>query len=261
MNNTIKNVIGIVAIIATLVVAYASYQYVNVFDRSSEPTNFRSFTVSAEGESIGVPDIAQFSFEVLSEGKTDIAVTQKENTEKMNAVIAYLESEEIDKKDIKTLNYSINPRYSTVRCKYEEGKVCPPPTIVGYTVRQSVQVKIRDFDKISSVLTALVKKGANSVSQLSFTIDDMTDLENEARSNAIAKAKAKAELIAKDGGFSIGRLLEINESFYPSPYIRTGGGMMEMTASYDMDEKAPAPSIEPGSQDIKVSINMRYEIN
>lgn len=261
MNNTIKNVIGIVAIIATLVIAYASYEYVKVFDRSSEPTNYRSFTVSAEGESIGVPDVAQFSFEVISEGKTDIAVTQKENTEKMNAVIAYLESEEIDKKDVKTQNYSINPRYSTVRCKYEEGKVCPPPTIIGYTVRQSVQVKIRDFDKISSVLKALVEKGANSVSQLSFTIDDKTELENEARADAIAKAKAKAELIAQESGFSVGRLLEINENFYSTPMYRTGGGMMEMAVSMDMDEKAPAPTIEPGSQEIKINVNMRYEIN
>lgn len=260
MNNTIKNVIGIVAIIATLVIAYASYQYIQVYDRSSEPTNFRSFYVQAEGESIGVPDVAQFSFEVISEGKTDIAVTQKDNTEKMNAVIAYLESEEIDKKDVKTQNYSINPRYTTTRCTYEEGKVCPPPKITGYTVRQSVQVKIRDFDKISSVLKNLVDKGANSVSQLSFTIDDPTELENEARADAIAKAKAKANLIAKETGFTVGRLLEINENFYSSPYIRTGGGM-EMAVSYDTASSAPAPSIEPGSQEIKLSINMRYEIN
>ncbi|MFC1600073.1 SIMPL domain-containing protein [Patescibacteria group bacterium] len=257
MNNTIKNVIGVVAIIATLVVAYASYEYVKVFDRSSEPTNYRSFYVQAEGEAVGVPDVAQFSFEVISEGSTDIAVTQKDNTEKMNAIIEYLDGKGIDKKDVKTYNYNIQPRYSVSRC---EDRVCPPPKILGYTVRQSVQIKIRDFSKISPVLKDIVEKGANSVSQLSFTIDDPTSLQDEARSDAITKAKEKAELIAQDAGFSVGRILEINENFYSAPmYARS----MEMAVSYDMDEgmATPAPQIEPGSQEVKVNINIRYEIN
>ncbi|MFC1810390.1 SIMPL domain-containing protein [Patescibacteria group bacterium] len=259
MNNAIKNIIGVVAIIATLAFAYASYQYVKVYDRSSEPTNYRSFYVQAEGEAVGVPDIAQFSFDVISQGSTDIAKTQQENTEKMNAVLDYIDTEGIDKKDIKTLSYNIQPRYSTSRC---EDRVCPPPKIVGYTVSQSAQVKIRDFSKISSLLSALVDKGANSVSQLSFTIDDPTELENEARADAIQKAKEKAALIAKEGGFSVGRILEINENFYPGPIYQKGGIEMAVS-SFDMDEgmAAPMPAIEPGSQDINVQINIRYEIN
>lgn len=258
MNNTIKNVIGVVAVIATLAFAYIGYQYVKVYDRSSEPTNYRSFYVQAEGDAVGVPDIAQFSFEVISEGSTDIAETQKDNTEKMNTIIEYLDTQGIDKKDVKTYNYSINPRYTVSRC---EDRVCPPPKILGYTVRQSVQVKIRDFDKISPVLKDIVDKGANSVSQLAFTIDDPTSLQDEARSEAIAKAKEKAELIAKDAGFSVGRILEINENFYSSPmYARGIGG--EMAIAYDMEESAaPAPAIEPGSEEVTVNINIRYEIN
>jgi len=256
MNNLIKNVIGVVAVIAILVMAWASYEYVKVYDRSSEPTNYRSFYVQAEGEAVGVPDVAQFTFQVISEGSTDIAKTQQDNTEKMNSIIDFLKGQEIDEKDIKTYNYNINPRYTTSRC---EDRVCPPPKIVGYTVTQSVQVKIRNFDKISSVLKDIVEKGANSVSQLQFTIDDPTSLQDEARSDAIEKAKEKAQLIANDAGFSVGRILEINENFYAQPmYARS----MEMAVAYDMDEgAAPAPTIEPGSQEVKVNINIRYEIN
>lgn len=259
MNNLIKNIIGIAAIVAIAAFAYIGWQYVKVYDRSSEPTNYRSFYVQAEGEAVGIPDVAQFTFQVISEGSTDIAETQKDNTEKMNGIIEYLDTQGIDKKDVKTYNYNINPRYSVSRC---EDRVCPPPKIVGYTVTQSVQVKIRDFDKISPVLKDIVDKGANSVSQLSFTIDDPTSLQDEARSKAIAKAKAKAELIAKDAGFSVGRILEINENFYAAPmYARAG--IAEMAVSYDMDEgmAAPAPSIEPGSEEVTVNINIRYEIN
>ena len=73
--------------IATLAIAYASYMYVQVYDRSSEPTNYRSFYVQAEGEAVGVPDVAQFTFQVISEGGIDVGAVQKENTEKMNKVL------------------------------------------------------------------------------------------------------------------------------------------------------------------------------
>lgn len=258
MNNLIKNLIGVVAIIATLVIAYASYEYVKVYGRSSEPTNYRSFYVQAEGSVVGTPDIAQFSFQVITEGGSDVAKIQQDNTEKMNKVLEYINSAGIDKKDIKTQQYSIQPRYTTARCDYSAGTVCPPPTISGYTVQQSAMVKIRDFSKISGLLSDVVKYGANSVSQLSFDIDDLTQLENEARSEAIQKAKDKAELIAKDGGFSVGRLLEINESFSPQPYYAKS---MEMAVSYDSAAGVAAPSVEPGSQDVTIQVNMRYEIN
>jgi hypothetical protein len=258
MNNTIKNAIGVVAVLATLAFAYFGWQAVKVYDRSSEPTNFRSFYVQAEGEAVGVPDVAQFSFDVITQGGTDIATTQQDNTEKMNAVLEYVNGQGIDKKDVKTTAYNIQPRYTQSRCV--EG-VCPPPQIVGYTVSQSAQVKIRDFGKISGLLQAVVEKGANSVSQLSFIIDDPTDVENEARADAIQKAKDKADLIAKQAGFSVGRILEINENFYGIPYYAKS---MEMSvSSFDMAEgvSAPAPAIEPGSQDVTVQVNIRYEIN
>ncbi len=256
MSNLIKNLIGVVAIVAVLAFAYLSWQYVKVYDRSSEPTNYRSFYVQAEGEAVGVPDVAQFSFDVITQGGTDISKSQTDNTEKMNAVLEYVNGQGIDKKDIKTTAYNIQPRYTSNRCV--EG-VCPPPQIVGYTVSQSAQVKIRDFSKISGMLQAVVDNGANSVSQLSFIIDDTTDVENEARADAIQKAQAKAELIAKEAGFSVGRILEINENFYP---VYAQPKMEMAVSSYDSSAGgAPAPSIEPGSQDITVQINIRYEIN
>jgi hypothetical protein len=255
MNNLIKNLIGIVAIVAILAFTYVGYKAVKVYDRSSEPTNYRSFNVQAEGEAVGVPDVAQFSFDVITQGGKDIAKTQQTNTEKMNAVLDYIDTQEIDKKDIKTLSYNIQPRYTTSRC---EDRVCPPPEIVGYTVSQSAQVKIRDFTKISGLLSEVVNQGANSVSQLNFTIDDKTEIENDARADAIQKAKDKAEFIAEEGGFSVGRILEINENFFPGPVYPQSYGIER--ASMDMAQEAPSPKIEPGSQEIKVQINIKYEI-
>ncbi|MDP3975600.1 MAG: SIMPL domain-containing protein [bacterium] len=257
MNSLLRNLIGAAALIATLSFAYAAYSYVEIYDRSSEPSNFRSFSVSAEGEVVAVPDIAQFSFSVITEGGTDVASLQQENTGKMNAVIEFVKGEGIDKKDIKTENYSIEPRYTYQNC--EGGRNCPPPSISGYTVRQSAVVKIRDFAKISTLLGNVVKKGANSVSQLSFTIDDPTMVENEARAKAIVKAQEKAEAIAEAGGFSVGRLLSISENNYGYP-------MMARSYAYDKAELGAvggeiAPQIEPGSEELRINVTLQYEID
>lgn len=255
MNKTIKNLIGAVAILATLSLAYSAFMYIKIYDRSSEPTNFRSFTVQADGKAIGTPDIAEFSFEVITEGGNDVAKLQTENTTKMNAALEYVKGKGIDKKDLATQQYSIEPRYQSTNCDYSYGKICPPAEIVGYTIRQSADVKIRDFSLISGLLTGVVDSGANSVSQLQFTIDDSTKLENDARVEAIQKAQAKAASIAKAAGFSIGRLISINENFYPIYAQRN-----MKAANIAMDESAPAPTIEPGSQEISVTINLQYEI-
>jgi uncharacterized protein YggE len=167
-------------------------------------------------------------------------------------------------KDIKTESYQLEPRYQNTVCNsgpyYGGSTVCPPPAIVGYTIRQTVTVKARDFSKLGSLLSGAVSAGANSVSQLNFTVDDRTALENQAREEAISKAKAKAKAIAKAGGFSLGRLLTINENgMYPMYKERLTMSAQDM--AYGMGgAAAPAPSIEPGSQEIVVNVNLEYEI-
>lgn len=258
MRPIIKNVIGVVAILATLSLAYAAFMFIRIYDRSSEPANFRSFTVQAEGKSVGVPDVAEFSFDVITEGGNDVAKLQQENATKMNKAVEFVKNAGVDKKDITTLQYNIQPRYETYRCDYSVGTVCPPAEIVGYTVQQTAQTKVRDFSLISGLLEGVVKNGANSVSQLQFTIDDPTALENEAREEAITKAQEKARGVAKAAGFSIGRLLSINENFYPGPiYQRT---LMAESVSMSKDMGGVVPTIEPGSQELTVQINLSYEI-
>ena len=137
--------------------------------------------------------------------------------------------------------------------------MCPPAEIVGYTITQTVAVKVRDFGKIGAIVSGVVENGANSVSQLSFAIDDPDMFESEARGQAIQKAKEKAKAVAKAGGFSVGRLLSIQEGGSPIYYP-----MYEKAAlDYGMGgavSSAPAPTIEPGSQEVKIFVTLVYEI-
>jgi uncharacterized protein len=262
MDPKIKNVLGAVLVVGVLALSYAGVTY----SKSMGPGAYREFSVSGDATVVSVPDIAQFSFSVITEGGTDLGALSKDNIDKTNKAIAFLKDKGIDAKDIKTQNYSVDPRYTYPSCgPSAPGYIqsCPPASITGYTITQSVMVKIRDFTKIGDAMSGVVSNGANNVSGLSFTIDDPDALQNQAREEAIGKAKDKAEAVAKAGGFHLGKLVAIEDGASYDPYYGYGMGG-DGYATKEMSAVAPqanvAPSIEPGSQDVKMTVTLRYQI-
>jgi uncharacterized protein YggE len=255
MNTIIKNLLGVALIAALLAVGVASLKYVKLYSHSIEPSSFRSFTVSDQGKVVAIPDIAQFSVSVITQNRSDVGALQKENTNKVNAVIAFLKSKNIDQKDIKTQGYDIQPQYEYTRnCE----AVCPPPKIAGYTITQTISIKVREFETIGNALSGVVAAGANSVSGLSFTIDDKTELENQARAEAIKKARIKAQTLADAAGFKVGRLLGVSEGdITPYPPYGYGGDLSVVKSSANYES---APVIEPGSEEITATVSLTYEI-
>ncbi len=256
MNNynlKLKDVVYGALVIALLVVAYSAYSYSQTY---SDSMMLRSFSVTGEAKVNAVPDIAQVDLGVVTEGGVDVAKLQEQNTTKMNKIIDYLKGQKIDSKDIKTSGYNLSPRYQYSNCQM--GVVCPPATIVGYTVRQNATVKIRDFKIIGPVLQGVVANGANSVSQLNFTFDDMDSLLGQVKGEAVKKAQLKAKALAATAGFRLGELLSIEDNGSPyQPVYGMGGGADALMAKSAV---APAPTIEPGSQDLTASVVLRYGI-
>ena len=263
MDTKIKNYLGIATIVALALSVIAGFWYVSSFSKSVSPD--RSFLVSGEGKVVAIPDVAQLSFGVLTEGGKNLADLQKANTDKVNQVIAFLKEDGIEEKDIKTQFYNITPRYQYFSCPpprpVSEGAIqtptpCPPSEIAGYTINQSVSVKIRELNKAGDIVAGVVEKGANTVSGPSFTVDDPTELQNQAREEAIAKAKEKARAIAKAGGFRLGKLISITEGVsLPSPFQ-----FAREFALCKGGDSFGGPTIEPGSQDIRVNVTLNYEI-
>lgn len=258
MNVYVKNILGGALGILLVVLMYVTITWVDSYAKSHEPSTYRSFSVTAEGKVVAVPDVAEFNFTVITEGGRDISKLQKENTDKTNAAIAYVKSFDVDEKDIRTSRYSINPRYTYYSCP-ENGGPCPPPTITGYTVEQGVAVKVRNFDNAGKIIAGVVDHGANSVSQLNFTIDDLTQYQDQARQEAITKAQRKAEMIADAADFRIGKLLTITEGTTPV-YARSYGYDDSYAFGLESEKAAPAPVIEPGSAEIKITVTLNYEI-
>ncbi len=235
----------------------AVFWYVSAYSRTATPE--RTFFVSGQGKAVAVPDIAQISIGVLTEGEKNLTALQKENTDKINKIISYLKEQGIDKKDIKTEYYNISPRYQNIDCPvilqtFPE-RIAPCPTgkqeIIGYTINQNLSVKVRNLDKAGDILAGSVERGANNVYGPNFTIDDPISLQNEAREKAIKQAREQAKSMAKAGGFRLGKLISIDEGF---------SGPIPLFEGKVLDAGGVGPSIEPGSQEIIVTITIIYEI-
>jgi uncharacterized protein YggE len=243
--------------VAFILLALAAVGYVYHFGRSVDQTYpNRTFSVDGEAKVETATDIATFTASVVTEGGKDVGEIQKQNVEKMNTIDAFLNEQGVEKKDLQTSQYTLNPRYSYSSCT--GGGVCPPPSITGYTLSQSLTVKVRNMDTIGTILSGIVEKGANSVSGVNFTVDDDSDVKQAARTEAIAKAQKKAQEMAKAGGFRVGKLISIYEDGGVTPvdnqgYGMGGGPMAETKA-------ASAPTIEPGTQSGKLHVNLTFEI-
>lgn len=267
MDEKVKNYLGVSISVAVLILALVAVGFAYSYSRSIQPDAYRSFAVSGEGKAVGIPDVARFTFSVITEGGKRIADLQRENTEKMNRIINFIKSNGVESKDIRTENYNLTPRYQNFDCisipmttpygEPAQGRTCPPPEIVGYTINQTALVKVRDFDKIGALLSGAVDNGANSVSQLAFEIDDPANVENQARAEAISQAKEKAKAMADAGDFRLGKLLSIEEGYSPPMY-----DAMSKAVSFEAPEALPlpAPTIEAGSQEVRVNVMLRYEI-
>lgn len=240
-------------------------------NKSVDIQNQNQITVSGQGKVFVKPDVALVSLGVTTTASTVADVTAS-NTTKMNAVIQVIKDLKIDEKDIQTTNYSLTPVYSnTILPAYNGvmmqssgsagGSAIGMPirtgsTLTGYKLEQDVQVKIRDFTKIGDVLAKSTSAGANLVGDLQFTIDSPEQFREQARAKAIAQAKTNAQNLAKESGINLGKLINVYEG-YSSPVMYSakamGGGIA--------DSSAPVPVIQPGQQEIDVTINLTYRVN
>ena len=230
------------------------YQYGVSLDRSYPN---RTFSVQGEAKIQTPHDVAFFTATVTTEGGMDTTGLQSQNTDKMNQINAFLAEKGIDTKDLKTTNYSMNPRYNYVPCT--QG-TCPPPSINGYSITQSLEVKVRDTGKTGELLSGIVAAGANSVSGVSFMTDDDAEARQVARVEAMQDARKKALDLAVAGNFRVGKMITFYEDspVAPQPYA-AGGEMMDMSVSAKATQ-APAPVIQPGTEEGKLTVTVTYEM-
>ena len=224
-------------------------------------------SLSAEGRSNRVPDLAVFSAGVVTNGAT-AAEALGANSRQMDRVVAALKRSGIADRDIQTSAISLNPRWSNpdadaqriareTRQPYVPTN--EPPRIIGYEARNSVQVRVRRLGEMGRIIDTLVAAGANEVNGPSFTLDDQKLALDEARTEAVALGRERAEIYARAAGMRVVRLLSISEGggYYPVQQIFvTGAARAERGGP---PPPPPAP-VSPGELTLGVSLSMQFEI-
>lgn len=203
--------------------------------------------VSATGESTRVPDVAIISAGVVTRSTT-AAAAMRENAARMERMIAALKRAGVADRDIQTSNLGLNPEY-----RYEENKA---PQLVGYTATNQVNIRFRDIGNSGRVLDVLVAQGANQINGPTLTLDEPQAALDEARANAVAVGRARAELYARALGMRVVRVVSVSESggYYPPPPpppMPERGGMAMAVSS---------TQIVPGEQKHQVTLAMVFEL-
>ena len=206
----------------------------------------RIVTVSGLGEIKARPDMAAITSGVTSEAPTAQAALARNNAA-MTAVISALKNAGVSQDDIQTSNFSVSPQYPP----YQPGQTTSP-RISGYQVSNQVTARVKNLDKLGSILDALVQAGSNQISGISFDIDQPKPFLDDARKKAVADAHSKAELYATAASVSLGRVIQISESavVVPQPF------RMRM-AEASQDASVP---IAAGQNTVSANINITYEI-
>lgn len=217
-------------------------------------------TVNGTGEAFAVADTALFSFDIQKEAKVP-ADSQKAVNEILNPILAKLKALGIEDKDIKTQNYSTYPVYENEAVTFDRYCIngCPnpgTPSIRGYQTSASVTVKVRKSETAGDVIAEVTSIGATSVGGVQFVVDDEDAVRAEARKDAIAQAKAKAQVLADDLGVRLVKIVSFNEDggYYPVAYMKSAA--MDMAVS----EAGSAPELPKGENQYSANVSITYEI-
>ncbi len=216
-----------------------------------------SITVSGEGEVTALPDIATITVTIREEGKT-VPEVQKLVEKKVSDALASIASLAIDKKDIKTLSYTVNPKYET-QTIYCITVPCPQgkTKIVGYEASETIQIKVRKIEFAGDVLGMLGSANITEISGPDFTVDDIEKVKDEAKGKAIAEAKVRAKATAKSLGVSLGSIIQYSEDnggYYPTMYSYGLGGAMKA-------ESLDRVTIPQGENVIKSRVTITYSLD
>ena len=202
-------------------------------------------TIVAEGSATRTPDIATIRAGVVTQGATATDAL-RENSARMNAVMAALRRSGVAERDIRTATVSLQPQY-----RYQDNQ---PPVLTGYQAVNTVSVRFRDIARSGAILDTLVTQGANSIDGPALSIDDPSAAMDEARTDAMRRARARAQLYADAAGLHVGRILSISEGADTS---QPGPIVVRAMARAESD----SVPISAGEQDVTTNVTVRFLLN
>ena len=234
--------------VATLAVISGCSAAANAASSASPPN--RTITVVGAGKAFGSPDVARVTVGIETRDAA-VQVAADENSARMTELLSALKGLGIADKDIQTSNYSVFMDRKPVPVRVSEADLVEEPS--EFVVTNQVMVTVRDLNKLGSVLEEAVASGANSIYGIHFTVDDPSEMEAEARADAVSDAADRADSLAELSGVEVGEVIQISEvigSTGPVPKMESAGGGMGL---------ASVP-VEAGELQIGMSVQVTYAI-
>ena len=202
-----------------------------------------AISVTGEATLSVAPDQAQIEAGVTSEAKTAREASEANNAA-MGKVLLALRAAGIEQKDIQTSRLSLQPESAPNRPP-------GPNSIVGYRASNHVTVRLHDVTKIAGTIDMLVGAGATDIGGINFSVSNASKLLDDARAQAVADARRKAEIYARAAGVTLGAPLSISEEGAPGPvtFRRMAVGMAA----------SPTP-IAQGEETLQVTVSVSWAI-
>lgn len=254
-------------------------------------TGSAGIVVSGSGKASAVPDLATLRLGVEAIEAT-VGEARSAAAESMSAVMASVREDGVEAKDVQTGYFSIQPRYTgreITRCIEGEatgevksdsnamqegpdlmsmgaepkGQECFQEyrsVITGYEVNNNLTVLVRDLETVDDVIDGAVGAGGDNIrfNGLSFSLEDTTELESEARSSAVSDLAAKAGELAGLAGVELGELVYLSESGgYQPPIVRAEFALARTAAD---SAGGVATPISPGEVAVTVNVVGQYAI-
>jgi uncharacterized protein len=200
-----------------------------------------AISVTGEANMSVPPDQAQIDGGVSTDAKTAREASDANNAA-MGKVLLALKGAGIDEKDYQTSRLSLQPQYAPNRTG--------PSPVVGYRASNRVTIKVRDVAKVANIIDVLVGAGANDIGGIHFVVTQASKLLDEAREQAIADARRKAQIYAKAAGVTLGEPIAISEQGAPTPMFRS-------KVAAGMATSAP---VAQGEETLSVSVSVSWAI-
>ena len=182
----------------------------------------------------------------ITTSDANVTVAKSANDRVMSQLVSNLSNLGVAKKDITTSTLNINPDYN-----YDNNK----RSVTGYTISNTVTVKINDLNKVSTIIGSAVSAGANEVNSLSFKNDISDTLSDTLTAESIKNGRHQAEVMASALGRSLG---PVKTASIDAPVTRTyadnGLRFMKVGASA-LSSNTP---VEEGSLIVSKDTNITY---
>lgn len=228
---------------------------VELISRAAEDVDRqRTFSVDGMASRYVKPDTANLS---VSTKVTDASAreVQKEASEIITDTVDALKDLGLEDKEIRTGDYQINPEY-----KYDDDT--NERSIYAYSINVSLVIKTKKIDKVSDILDAATSAGINQVNSFYFSIEDIEDIQEELKLDAIDNAKEKAEEQAKVAGLKLGKVLNVYDQYYTPSYSRAlyedDMKMLAAPVAEAVDEDEVSIPIIGGEEEIEVTVTVEY---